>query len=298
MSSVDLSPEVERFESPFARHRAAVSDGSATPVEALGRPARAESARRAVEPTAEAETAQTRVLKAETAQPAQTRTLEAHSPNKLAGLRAMTGYEEQVVEDQGRWGNTAELCNEILARCVCAPGTDPDDAAKERVRSLSVAERDAELVRLRRITFGDDVISEVDCPACQEVNEVAFDLKQLALDVGPIATQIEVTLSDGRLARMRVPTAGDQAALLDEKLPELAARRTWLLARCTLELAGSLGPFESAAVHAWDSRARRELEAELEGVIPDLDLRMRLTCVRCQHDFSTPFEIESFFLPS
>jgi len=285
MSSIELSPEVERVESPFARRGARQADTAAR----LGAPRPPAEPAPSGEPAPSVDEAPGRAV---------TRALAKHPPRALDGLRAMTGYEEQLIEDRERWANTSALCNEILARCLGAPGSEPDAAAKASVQQLSTAERDAALVKLRRITFGDQVVSQVDCPECREVNDVGFDLKQLALDVAEICTEIEVTLADGRVARLRLPTAGDQADLLDQNLSDAAVRRSWLLARCTQDLAGSSGPFDYRVVHAWDSRARHELEAALESVIPDLDLRMRVTCSHCQHDFSAPFEIGSFFLPS
>lgn len=278
MSSIEPSPEFERVESPFARRRAA-SEGGAASAEPARPPARPAPREAGTEKT-------------------HSRVLAARATRTLDGLRAMTGYEEQLVEDRSRWENTSKLCNEVLARCLCSPGSEPDDASRQRVLTLSVAERDAALIQLRRMTFGDGVASQVDCPRCSGVNEIAFDLKQLTFDIGEITEQLEVTLWDGRCARLRLPNAADQTDLLQQNQATLADRRSWLLARCTQELDGAREPFDVGAVHAWDSRTRRELESELEAAIPDLDLRMRVSCSHCEHDFSAPFQIESFFLPS
>lgn len=95
-------------------------------------------------------------------------------------LRPMTGYEEEVVERRGAGENTARLCNEIVARCLVSPGAD-FTAALARVRGMLVAERDAALVKLRRISLGDDVELELRCPACGEPSTATFQLSALPL---------------------------------------------------------------------------------------------------------------------
>src|SRR6266508_1512517 len=48
---------------------------------------------------------------------------EPASPARL-DLRPLTGWEEEYVERHQTEPNTAHLCNEILARCLVAPGAD------------------------------------------------------------------------------------------------------------------------------------------------------------------------------
>lgn len=211
-------------------------------------------------------------------------------------LRAMTGYEEEVVERRRSDPNTAALCNEIVARCMVAPGADPR-ASYERVRALSVAERDLALLVIRRLSFGDLVELEVACPACNAKNDVDFQLSALPLELGPIQREVTATLPDGTAAVMRLPTSGDQEDLLDAALETESERRTFLLGRTLVRFGDRAGPFDDDFARALPVATRRALEAALEAAIPDLDLSMAVTCVACGHAFSAPFDVASFFLP-
>jgi hypothetical protein len=283
---------VDRAESPFARRRAA-----------LGAAADARPAQPAATPAATGSTATGAALDAAAASDAPApdtrgaRRVKVRAARRWAGLRPMTGYEEQLVEARKADGNMSALCNEVLARCVNPPGVESRESLVD-VGRLSVAERDWALIELRRLTFGDRLESEADCSHCGETNQVSFDLKQLTFDVGEIAEEIEVTLADGRLARLAPPTARDQADLLDARLASEAERRTWLLARALRKLGDVEGPFDFAAAHALDSGTRTTLEKELERAIPDLDLSMDLTCLACSRSFLAPFDVAVFFLLS
>lgn len=212
-------------------------------------------------------------------------------------LREMTGYEEEYLEVHGAESNTSELVNQILARCLVAPGQDCG-AALEAVRALPVAHRDAALIELRRRSLGPHVSSEVNCPSCGEGVAVEFDLAEIPLEVPAAPARIEHQLSDGRCAVVRLPTAGDQADLLARDLESMAARRTWMLARLVERLGDEQGPFDPQRAKALTTRTRRELEAALEEAVPDLDLRMGVLCRGCGHEFSAPFDVAGFFFSS
>ena len=212
-------------------------------------------------------------------------------------LRELSGHEEELFEDRRLAGNSAALCNELLARCLVAPGRDPGPA-RARIASLTIAERDLALVALRRLSLGDRVETHVDCPACAEVNEVEFDLGLLPTTLPAIPERISGTLGDGTDAVLRLPTAGDQAELLAAGLDGAARRRSWLLARVLLEYGDAVAPFAADAVHELATARRRELEALLDAALPDFELGMEVCCPACGQSFTAPFGIDSFFLLS
>ncbi|NMO21849.1 hypothetical protein HPC49_34495 [Pyxidicoccus fallax] len=217
----------------------------------------------------------------------------------LTGLRPLTGYEEELLERRRDEPNTAALCNEVLARCLVPPGEDPG-ARRDEVGRLLVAERDRALVALRRMSFGDEVKTALRCPHCGKASDISFRLSDLPLGAEgpPPPAELDVTLEDGREVRLRLPTAADQAALLDEAPETVAERRTWLLARLVTRLGEQPGPVGLHEVRALRSADRHRLEAELERVVPQVDLSMDVTCSACSAAFTAPFDIASFFLLS
>jgi hypothetical protein len=211
-------------------------------------------------------------------------------------LRGMTGFEEEVAERRRNDANTAALCNEIVARCMTSPGED-FRAAMQQVRSMLIARRDEALITIRRLSLGDVVSTIVICPHCKKQNDVEFPLSSLPVEIAEPPDRVDVKLDDGTHVSMRLPTAGDQEELLNEKLESESERRTWLLARVILSFGDEGGPFEMDFARSLPIGARRKLEAALEKVVPDLDLTMAINCAECGQPFKSAFDVAAFFLP-
>jgi hypothetical protein len=212
-------------------------------------------------------------------------------------LRGLTGWDEEYVERHQAEPNTARLCNEILARCLVAPGEEPA-AARQTVRDLLVAERDRELVALRRLSLGSDVSARVACPACGETSEAEFSLDVLPLEFEPPPRQLTLELDGVGEVRLRLPTAGDQEELLDAGLEGEAERRSWLLARCLERYGDRREGFDLDFARGLPVNVRAALESAIEDALPDLDLEMAVACSHCGAPISAPFDVPSFFFSS
>ncbi|MDX6718787.1 MAG: hypothetical protein QOJ63_1041 [Solirubrobacteraceae bacterium] len=222
---------------------------------------------------------------------------ERAATSATLALRALTGFEEEHVERHASEPNTARLCNEIIARCLVAPGEDPG-AARTTVRELLVAERDRELVALRRLSLGPHVTALVACPRCGEECEASFSLDVLPLHFDVPERQVLVDVEGVGDVVLRLPTAGDQEDLFDAGLDGEAERRSWLLARCLERYGDQSGGFDLRFAHALPVAVRGALEAALEERLPDLDLQMAVECSRCGAAISAPFDVPVFFFSS
>jgi hypothetical protein len=212
-------------------------------------------------------------------------------------LRGLTGWDEEYVERHQADSNTAHLCNEILARCLVAPGEDPA-AARATVRELLVAERDRELVALRRLSLGPDVSARIPCPACGETSEADFSLDVLPLDFEPPPRRLRVALEDVGEVLVRLPTAGDQEDLIDAGLEGEAERRSWLLARCLERYGDRREGLDLDFARGLPVKERAAIEAAIEAALPDLDLEMAVQCSHCGAPIVAPFDVPVFFFSS
>ena len=212
-------------------------------------------------------------------------------------LRPLTGWDEEYVERHQADPNTARLCNEVLARCLVPPGEDPTEA-RETVRALLVAERDRELVELRRLSLGPHVSARVPCPACGEISEAGFSLDVLPLGFEPPPRRLTVYLDDVGEVELRLPTAGDQEDLLDAGLQGDAEQRSWLLARCIERYGDRRDGLDLDFARDLPVRVRAELESAIESSLPDLDLEMAVECSHCGTPIAAPFDVPSFFFSS
>jgi hypothetical protein len=218
-------------------------------------------------------------------------------PSSRLRLRPLTGWEEEYIERHQAEPNTARLCNEILARCLVEPGVDPG-GERQTVRDLLVAERDRELVALRRMSLGPDVSARIPCPACGELSEADFSLDVLPLEFEPPPRELSVQLPDVGEALLRLPTAGDQEDLLDVGLESEAEQRSWLLARCLERYGDRRDGLDLDFARGLPTSTRAALESAIEDRLPDLDLEMAVECSHCGTPIVAPFDVPVFFFSS
>src|ERR1700733_1838743 len=101
-----------------------------------------------------------------------------------AVLRQLTGRDEAFLLEQGRNLTLAALTTAMLARCVCRLGSI-SPVTPEAVRALSVGDREALLLHLRRLTLGEGMSCVLGCPACAEKLDLDLRVSELLLPPYP-----------------------------------------------------------------------------------------------------------------
>ena len=95
-----------------------------------------------------------------------------------AELRTPTGADEAyLLSGGGR--SRAEQVTALLGRCLVR--VDDVPAGDALVRSLTVGDREALLLHLRRITVGDPLPCLIGCPACGATMELDLSTRALLL---------------------------------------------------------------------------------------------------------------------
>lgn len=209
-------------------------------------------------------------------------------------LRELTGWDEEFLERRIQERNTARVCNELIARCLETPGADLT-TARATVGGWLVAERDRALLRLRRQALGDRATAQTTCGACRHEMTVQIALDQLDREFATPAREHEVDVADLGPVRLRLPTAGDQADLLDASLETDAEQLGWILARCLQQVGETPGPFDLAFAQGLPTSARRTLEEVLTTRLPSVELTTSVDCVACGASIDAPLDLTNFF---
>jgi hypothetical protein len=196
-------------------------------------------------------------------------------------LRPLTGAHELLVQEAVAAQQPRVLITTmLLAACT-------EHLGEPAVEALCVGDREALLLHLRRAAFGERIDAIVACPRCREALDVELRASELLVSPADTASvTLEVALeADGARwrAMLRRVTGADQRAVLGAADPAAA-----LLRRCVLELVRADGvawPLE----HLSADLAGR-LEAELQNVDPQAEVRLDLRCPSCGHGFAAPFD--------
>jgi hypothetical protein len=207
-------------------------------------------------------------------------TLPVGVPHPEAELRPLTGEDEAWFLELGRSLLPAQRATLLLARCLVRLGPVSPVPA-EAVRSLTVGDREALLLHLRRLTLGETIPCVLRCPdpACGEKMDLDLEVSDLLAPPVAGAQEWHEAVFDGRRVRFRLPTGADQEEAAGLARTDLEAAVGLLLRRCIDEPVESLP--EAVAERLPD------LLSELD---PQAELTLELTCPVCGHRFSTVFD--------
>lgn len=207
-----------------------------------------------------------------------------------ASVRELTGEDQRSLAEDCQELPSAAWTTEVLARCVTRLGaTDcPDRAA---LRALTVGDREALLLHLHKLSFGDSIQCETRCPAegCGEKLELELPVDQLLLPAYPLPGhehELAVTGQSGNEVhvRFRLPTGDDHEAAARLARRGVDAGVAELLRRCVLSL-------DSAAMGTDVADALSVRMAELD---PQAELLLNAGCPACGRGFRARLDVAAF----
>lgn len=208
-----------------------------------------------------------------------------------AELREMTGAEESLLTNR-RLMKDGEGVNQVLRNCLVRLGDRTELAAKDVLDLLS-GDRLFLLVKLRQISFGDEVDLSLACPAkdCGEVTDVHIALDDL--EATPYGTEREFIFELPRTKKPVIFTLMDghmEKRLASLKDPNLHSA---MLMRVK-EIDGKAPNKNSLAeLPAFDLNA---LRAEMQRVDGGIDTTVHTVCTACGARIVTRLEAEPPFL--
>ncbi|MBD0734065.1 hypothetical protein [Streptomyces sp. CBMA29] len=157
-----------------------------------------------------------------------------------AEVRELTGTDEEMLARAG--ADWPRFLATLVERGTVHVGGEPmtADLAKE----LLIGDREALILAIRRATFGTDVeFTEYECPYCGESTDLTLHLDSVPYrGLAQEHDEHTVLLREGRTAIVRLPTAGDQDAVLGQASKLTAAEQnSEMLSRCVLRLPNAVG---------------------------------------------------------
>lgn len=214
----------------------------------------------------------------------------AHEPVRDLALRAVNAEDEVYLLETAAAAVTARA-TALLTRCL--------DDGERFAGALTVGDREALLLQLRRATLGECLDAIVRCPvrACGESMELTLEVGDLL--VPPYREvrrwhDLSADLDGARYAlSFRLPIASDvdHVAGIARADPVAAARE---LARRAVRRAECDGaPLDPAALPA---AVTARLSAAMADLDPQAELELDVRCPACDSQFSIVFDVAAFFL--
>lgn len=215
-----------------------------------------------------------------------------------ARLRPLNGADEEVVSESAGPFLPAERVTALLKSCLMHLGPKTS-IVDEDVRSLSVGDRDALLLHLHRLTFGDRIHAILSCPqpSCKEKMDLELTIGDILVPPKEQAQEsYEMVISKNSTAykvKFRLPTGADQEEVAELALRDQGAASKLMLRRCiqAVEREGTkirINDKLPAAV----AEMLPKMMAELD---PQAEVLLDMTCPTCRQHFVVNFDIGDYF---
>jgi hypothetical protein len=211
---------------------------------------------------------------------------------KTAEVRELNGSDEEAIS---KAGSKAKALGVLLQRGLVKVGTE--DATKEMLDSLLSGDRDAILIGIRKVTFGDELKAMVHCYSCNEDQETVVTLSE---DV-PVRNLDDLKGRSWVVETKRGPVAvGLPNGLVQKKLMDNADKtaaeiNTLLLSGCVMSVNGS----PSMGAHTVLSLGMTDRANIVDEIIennpgPRLG-EVKKACKACGEDMNLPLSLLDLF---
>lgn len=213
---------------------------------------------------------------------------------KYAEVRELNGIDEEAIAKSGSIGRALVA---MLQRGLVTIGMKT--ATKEDLDNLLSGDRDAILIGIRRVTFGDTVEFQVTCPHCSADLDVTVDLTR---DIP--YRELEDPINDRNfvydspkhgLVKVSLPTGSTQKKLLENTDKTVAELNTILLAGCVTSINGSPS-FGATSVLKLGMADREKIISEILKRTPGPRLgEVKTSCEACGEDIPMPLALADLF---
>lgn len=204
---------------------------------------------------------------------------------RQAAVRPLDPLEERELAEARRELSAAELATRLLAAAVVSVG-----AVRADPRALSMGDREALLLHVRRLTIGERLPCVLSCPSddCGEPLELELDVADLLIEPGEDARPLwHEVRHGGRTVRFRLPTGADQehaALALADGVDE---------SRVALDFLSACAESDAAE---WPRELRALVSERMEQLDPQADLNLAFRCPACEREGSVPFDPGAYVL--
>ncbi|MEX6688174.1 hypothetical protein QTN47_11745 [Danxiaibacter flavus] len=195
-------------------------------------------------------------------------------------MRSLTAPELLQVWENGLQHSQTDRSLALLQYASSKDDTNP--------ATLSIGQRDARLLQLRKWMFGSKLLNTAVCPSCGEKVEWENDVNDFMLQHSHATSDFQIKVDDFEL-RFRLPVSADikqvQKGCTDEE------NELILLRQCLLEIKRDNEPclVEDLPRYVLDA-----LEERISKEDAQADITVLLTCPACAHEWLSHFDIQSY----
>lgn len=210
-----------------------------------------------------------------------------------AEVRELTGADEEAIV---RISEPGKALMTILEKATVTIGGKPAD--KETLSMLLAGDREALLLGIRRVTFGNEIELETVCDRCPELQTFVIDLtkdvKVKTLDDRIADRRFVLDLKVGKV-KVSLPTGNTQLKLINAPNKNAAELDTLLLSDCVQEI-NEVPVLGQAQIRNLGIKDRRTILEEIAKRNPGpLLSEVKKACSKCGQEVELPLTLADLF---
>jgi hypothetical protein len=210
-----------------------------------------------------------------------------------AEVRELTGADEEAIAKAGTVGKSL---NVLLQRGLIALGSE--QVSKDDLDTLLSGDRDAILIGIRRVTFGNTIDVPVQCQSCRQEGTATIDLvsdvpeRKLEDSVADRAWEVETTRG---VVTVMLPNGIVQKKLMENMDKTSAEINTLLLSGCIVTINGAPSVGASTALSLSMADRAKIIDQILEKNPGPRLGEVTKACKACGEDMSLPLSLVDLF---
>jgi hypothetical protein len=200
-------------------------------------------------------------------------------------LREMNGYDEQILLDMSRYPLPFKT-TALLGGLVKFGNGYAESYNMKTARELTVGDRIALVLYIRRTIFGDKLHCTLSCPNCKEAISLDLSISNLLQpSISDPKSEYELSVENYRLTVR--PIKGADLESIATNVDEGTDKMEKLVRACVI----SSDPCLPSNL---DNNFISVLSSKLEKLDPQADLLLDMSCPVCKDSFQTSFNAEDF----
>jgi hypothetical protein len=162
------------------------------------------------------------------------------------------------------------------------------------VSQLSVGDREALLLHIRRLTLGERIACTLSCPSCSKKMDLELRINELLFPAYPVGQRLyEADVSDEAHSYhviFRLPNGEDQEVAAGSASQSTESAANLLLRRCVHSITAADGE----CIADLPAVVLRELPEKMAALDPQAELLFDLVCPECGTGFVVPFDVADY----
>lgn len=213
--------------------------------------------------------------------------------HREAALQPISGIDEAFYLEQGQNLLPAQRITIQLSKSLTRLG-QIEKITPQLVRSLTIGDREALLLHLRRLTLGDSLQCLAICPSCKEKMDLDLKINDMLQPPYPHVQQShEISINGDDKSyhvNFRLPNGGDQEEAASLATTDPNAGEHLILRRCVKHVMSE----NDELVDEIPATVATQLPAIMSELDPQAELTLNLSCPFCGKKFSKIFDTAAY----